>query len=154
MQHDVDSNITVKRIAAKEIALFFASPIAYLFLATFAGVTLFVFFWGESFFARNIADVRPLFEWMPVLLIFLCATLTMRLWSEERRNGTIEFVLTQSVPLWAFCIRQILKLFVSARSGIACHIAITDHGSRDRGSRLGACVVWLYRDAFLGGRSI
>ena len=109
MQHDVDSNITVKRIAAKEIALFFASPIAYLFLATFAGVTLFVFFWGESFFARNIADVRPLFEWMPVLLIFLCATLTMRLWSEERRNGTIEFVLTQSVPLWHFVLGKFLS---------------------------------------------
>ncbi|WP_045857763.1 Gldg family protein [Teredinibacter purpureus] len=108
MQHNIESKITVKRIAAKEISLFFTSPIAYLFLATFAAVTLFVFFWGESFFARNIADVRPLFEWMPVLLIFLCATLTMRLWSEERRNGTLEFVLTQSVPLWHFVLGKFL----------------------------------------------
>jgi len=108
MQHNIESKITVKRIASKEISLFFASPIAYLFLATFAAVTLFVFFWGESFFARNIADVRPLFEWMPVLLIFLCATLTMRLWSEERRNGTLEFVLTQSVPLWHFVLGKFL----------------------------------------------
>lgn len=108
MQHKIESKITIKRIAAKEISLFFASPIAYLFLATFAAVTLFVFFWGESFFARNIADVRPLFEWMPVLLIFLCATLTMRLWSEERRNGTLEFVLTQSVPLWHFVLGKFL----------------------------------------------
>lgn len=108
MQHNIESKITVKRIASKEISLFFASPIAYLFLATFAAVTLFIFFWGESFFARNIADVRPLFEWMPVLLIFLCATLTMRLWSEERRNGTLEFVLTQSVPLWHFVLGKFL----------------------------------------------
>lgn len=108
MQHNIDSSITIKRIAEKEISLFFASPIAYLFLATFAAVTLFVFFWGESFFARNIADVRPLFEWMPVLLIFLSATLTMRLWSEERRNGTLEFVLTQSVPLWHFVLGKFL----------------------------------------------
>ncbi|MBD1388946.1 Gldg family protein [Neiella sp. HB171785] len=107
-QHNVDPANTIKRIAAKEISLFFASPIAYLFLATFAAITLFVFFWGESFFARNIADVRPLFEWMPVLLIFLCATLTMRLWSEERRNGTLEFVLTQSVPLWHFVVGKFL----------------------------------------------
>ena len=38
------------RIASKEITLFFASPTAYLFLATFAAVSLFIFFWGESFF--------------------------------------------------------------------------------------------------------
>ncbi len=94
----------IRRIAAKEIAIFFASPIAYLFLAAFAAVTLFVFFWGEAFFARNIADVRPLFEWMPVLLIFLASTLTMRLWSEERRSGTLEYVHAQPIPLWYFVL--------------------------------------------------
>ena len=102
MQPDITATRSIGRIARKEILLFFASPIAYLFLATFAAVTLFVFFWGEAFFSRNIADVRPLFEWMPVLLIFLCSTLTMRLWSEERRTGTIEYVISQPVPLWHF----------------------------------------------------
>lgn len=87
------------RIAAKEIQVFFSSPIAFIFLATFLGVNLFIFFWVEAFFARNIADVRPLFAWMPVLLIFLVAALTMRLWSEERRMGTLEFVMT--LPLSA-----------------------------------------------------
>ncbi|MGB5677583.1 MAG: hypothetical protein WBN36_07205, partial [Gammaproteobacteria bacterium] len=62
---------TMRRIITKELTLFFSSPVAYLFLASFAAITLFVFFWGETFFARNIADVRPLFEWMPILLIFL-----------------------------------------------------------------------------------
>ena len=108
MQPDIQPIVTIRRIASKEITLFFASPIAYLFLATFAAVSLFVFFWGESFFARNIADVRPLFEWMPVLLIFLSATLTMRLWSEERRSGTLEYVLTQATPLWHFVLGKFL----------------------------------------------
>lgn len=99
---------TIERIAKKEISLFFSSPIAYLFLAAFAGVTLFTFFWGEAFFARNIADVRPLFEWMPLLLIFLASTLTMRMWSEERRSGTLEYVLTQPVPLWHFVVGKFL----------------------------------------------
>ena len=98
----------IRRIAAKEVSLFFASPTAYLFLASFAAVTLFVFFWGEAFFARNIADVRPMFEWMPVLLIFLASTLTMRLWSEERRTGTLEHVLTQPVPIWCFVVGKFL----------------------------------------------
>jgi len=108
MQPDIQARTTVWRVAFKEITLFFASPIAYVFLATFAAITLFVFFWGEAFFARNIADVRPLFEWMPVLLIFLCATLSMRLWSEERRSGTLEHVLTQPVPLWHFVVGKFL----------------------------------------------
>ncbi len=94
----------VSRIANKELALFFASPVAYLFLGSFAAVSLFVFFWGEAFFARNIADVRPLFEWMPILLIFLSSALTMRMWSEERRTGTLEYVLTLPVPLWRFVL--------------------------------------------------
>ena len=95
---------SIARIARKETTLFFASPVAWLFLGSFAAVTLFVFFWGEAFFARNIADVRPLFEWMPILLIFLGSALTMRMWSEERRTGTIEHVITQPVPLWHFVV--------------------------------------------------
>ena len=76
----------ITRIAGKELSLFFASPVGYLFLASFLAVTLFVVFWVEAYFARNVADVRPMFEWMPVLLIFLSAALTMRMWSEERRT--------------------------------------------------------------------
>jgi len=90
------------QVARKELQLFFASPVAWLFLASFMVVCLFTFFWVEAFFARNIADVRPLFEWMPLLLIFLSAALTMRSWSEERRSGTLEHVLTLPVPLWQF----------------------------------------------------
>ena len=74
-------------IARKELTLFFGSPIGYLFLLAYLGMTLFVFFWVEAFFARNIADVRPMFEWLPILLVFLSAALTMRMWSEERRSG-------------------------------------------------------------------
>jgi ABC-2 type transport system permease protein len=87
----------VLRIVRKEFGGFFASPAAFLFLGAFIAVTLFVFFWVETFFARNIADVRPLFQWMPVLLIFLVAALTMRAWSEERRAGTLETLLTSPV---------------------------------------------------------
>lgn len=96
------------RVARKELQLFFASPVAWLFLASFVAVCLFTFFWVEAFFARNIADVRPLFEWMPLLLIFLAAALTMRSWSEERRSGTLEHVLTLPVPLWQFVVGKFL----------------------------------------------
>jgi ABC-2 type transport system permease protein len=85
------------RVARKEFRVFFASPAAYLFLGAFAAAVLFSFFWVETFFARNIADVRPLFQWLPLLLIFLVAALTMRAWSEERRAGTLESLLTAPV---------------------------------------------------------
>ncbi|MFQ5610441.1 MAG: ABC transporter permease, partial [Woeseiaceae bacterium] len=84
-------------VASKEFRSFFATPAAYLFLGVFLAVNLFVFFWVETFFARNIADARPLFQWMPILLIFLVAGLTMRSWSEERRGGTLESLLTAPV---------------------------------------------------------
>lgn len=87
----------IRCIVRKELGGFFASPAAFLFLAAFLLATLFVFFWLDTFFARNIADVRPMFQWMPVLLIFLVAALTMRIWSEERRSGTLEGLLTSPV---------------------------------------------------------
>src|SRR3546814_1424168 len=82
---------------------------------------LFVFFWVETFFARNIADVRPLFEWMPLLLIFLVSALTMRLWSEERRSGTLEFLLTSPVrPAYL-----VLGKFLACLGLVAIALALT-----------------------------
>ena len=107
------------RIARKELALFYSSPIAYLFLAAFLGVTLFVFFWGEAFFARNIADVRPMFEWLPVLLIFLASALTMRMWSEERRAGTLELVVTVPASSGEFVVGKFLACWSLLASALA-----------------------------------
>ena len=107
----MSSNRIIRRVAQKELRLLFSSPVAWLFLGCFSAVTLFVFFWVEAFFARNVADVRPLFEWMPVLLIILCASLTMRSWSDERRLGTLEHVLTQPSGLWRFVIGKFRACF-------------------------------------------
>ena len=117
MQPKPQYSTLIRRIARKEVTLTFSSPIAYIFLSVFAGITLVVFFWGKEFFSRNISDVRPLFEAMPILLIFITSAITMRLWSEERRTGTLEHVLTQPVPLWVFVVGKFvgcLVLLVSA----------------------------------------
>ncbi len=99
---------SIIRIARKEFAGFFSSPIAFIFLGAFLAVSLFIFFWVETFFARNIADVRPLFDWMPLLLIFLVAAITMRMWSEERRAGTLEFLLTAPVADYQLVLGKFL----------------------------------------------
>jgi len=85
---------SIMTVFRKEFNSFFSSPAAWLFLGMFLIINLFVFFWGEAFFARNVADLKPLFGSMPVLLIFLVAALTMRSWAEERRSCTLESLLT------------------------------------------------------------
>ncbi|OJX38067.1 MAG: hypothetical protein BGO78_08525 [Chloroflexi bacterium 44-23] len=81
-------------ITKKEMRGYFGSLLAMIFLGTFLFSILFIFFTIERFFGRGIADVRPMFQWMPVLLIFLIAALTMRQWSEEQHSGTLEVLLT------------------------------------------------------------
>lgn len=109
------------RVARKEFRGFFASPAAWLFLGAFLLVSLFVVFWVERFFARNLADLRPLFEWMPLLLIFLVAALTMRSWAEERRAGTLESLLT--APLAPLAL--VMGKFLAALGLVALALLLT-----------------------------
>jgi ABC-2 type transport system permease protein len=111
----------ILRVLRKELSSFFGSPVAYLFIGAFLAACLFVFFWVDAFFARNVADTRPLFDWMPVLLIFLAAALTMRLWSEERRAGTLEVLATLPVASW----RLVLGKFLAAMALVAVALALT-----------------------------
>ena len=85
---------SIKTIARKELRSSFLSPVALIFLGVFLVATLFIFFTYAKFFVRNLADVRPLFSWLPILLIFLVAAVTMRQWSEEQKMGTLELLLT------------------------------------------------------------
>lgn len=111
----------ISTVAKKELSTYFSSPIAFIFLGSFLLITLFVFFWVEKFFARNIVDIRPLFEWMPVLLIFLVSALTMRMWSEERRMGTLEFLLTAPVRTYDL----VLGKFFSCLALVAIALVLT-----------------------------
>jgi len=84
----------VKSVALRELRSYFHSPIAYIFLLAFAGAALFTFFNVKAFFARGQADLRGLFEALPLLTLLLVPALTMRLWAEEAKSGTIELLLT------------------------------------------------------------
>ncbi|MBX2811354.1 MAG: Gldg family protein, partial [Myxococcales bacterium] len=89
----------IQSVASKELRAFFRSPVAIIFLGVYLAFTLVTFFGVEQFFARNIADLRPLFSWLPVLLVFLCSALTMRQWSEEQKLGTLEVLFTLPVRI-------------------------------------------------------
>ena len=108
-------------ITRKELDGYFSSPQALIFLGVFLATTLFVFFWVETFFARNISDVRPMFSWMPTLLIFLVATLTMKQWSEEQKSGTLEILLTLPVPR----VYLVLGKFIAVLVLVSVALALT-----------------------------
>jgi ABC-2 type transport system permease protein len=108
-------------ITRKELAGYFGSPMALLFIGAFLAVTLFAFFWIETFFARGIADVRPLFRWMPLLMVFLVAALTMRQWSEEQRAGTLEVLLTLPVSK----VQLVMGKFIAVMVLVAIALALT-----------------------------
>lgn len=108
-------------VAKKELRGYFNSAIAVIFLAAFLAVTLYTFFWREKFFARGLADVRPLFEWMPKLLVILVSALAMRLWADERRAGTLELLLTLPVPRWKLVVGK----FVAGLLLVAIALALT-----------------------------
>ena len=108
-------------VARKELRTLFFSPVALLFLGVFELVTLFTFFTTSHFFARNIADVRPLFEWLPLLLVFLTAAVTMRQWAEERTVGTLEVLMTLPVRTWDL----VLGKFLASTALVAVALALT-----------------------------
>ncbi len=86
-------------IFKREFVSYFATPIAYVFLAIFVFLGgIFTFYMG-NFFDRGQADLQPFFQFHPWLYLFLIPALAMRLWSEERRGGTIELLLTLPVTV-------------------------------------------------------
>lgn len=108
-------------ITRKELRAYFGSPMALIFVGAFLAATLFSFFWVETFFARGIADIRPLFKGMPLLLIFLVAALTMRQWSEEQRSGTLEILLTLPVSP----IQLVVGKFLAVVALVAVALGLT-----------------------------
>ena len=99
-------------VARKEVLSYFSSPLAFIAVGAFLAASLFTFFWVEAFFARGIADVRPLFAWMPLLVMLLVAALGMRQWSEEQRSGTLEILLTLPVRPLALVLGKFLAIEV------------------------------------------
>jgi ABC-2 type transport system permease protein len=108
-------------VARRELAATFRSPVALVFLAVFLLSVNVGFFTLSGFFARGLADVRPLFSWLPSLLLVLVSAWTMRQWAEERKTGTLELLLTLPVPTWAL----VLGKFLAGLGLIAAALSLT-----------------------------
>jgi ABC-2 type transport system permease protein len=84
-------------IAKRELAGYFSSPVAYVFIVIFLLLSGFFTFMLGNFFARNEASLASFFIWHPWLYMFLVPAVGMRLWAEERRYGTLELLFTMPV---------------------------------------------------------
>ena len=86
-------------IFKRELEAYFATPVAYVFIVIFLFLNgIFTFYLGD-FYERNQADLEPFFQFHPWLYLFLIPAISMRLWAEERKTGTIEFLMTLPVSL-------------------------------------------------------
>lgn len=108
-------------IARRELAGYFATPLAYVFIIVYLFLTGIFTFYVGNFFARGDADLVPFFTFHPWLYLFLIPAIAMRLWAEERKAGTIELLLTLPVPLWA----AILGKFLAAWAFTAIALVLT-----------------------------
>ncbi|MAS76937.1 MAG: ABC transporter permease [Verrucomicrobiales bacterium] len=99
-------------ITKRELAGYFNSPVAYVFLVIFLLMTgAFTFLIGQ-FMDSNQANLRAFFTWHPWLYLFLVPAVGMRLWSEERRLGTMELLLTMPISLWHCIIGKFLASWI------------------------------------------
>jgi ABC-2 type transport system permease protein len=108
-------------VARRELAGYFATPVAYVFIVIFLMMAGALTFTLGGFFARGQADLGPFFNFVPWLFLFLVPALTMRLWAEERRLGTIELLLTLPLPQW----QAVLGKFLAAWAFCAIALLLT-----------------------------
>lgn len=112
---------TVSTIARRELSSYFTSPVAYVFLVIFLLLTGFFTFTAGAFFERGEAALASFFIWHPWLYLILVPAVGMRLWSEERRAGTLELLLTLPVAPW----QAILGKFLASWLFLAIALVLT-----------------------------
>ena len=111
----------VKTVFRRELASYFSTPVAYVFIVIFlilAGAM--TFYYGE-FFERGRADLQPFFSFHPWLYLFLVPAIAMRLWAEERKSGTIELLLTLPITMW----QAVVAKFLAAWAFVGIALALT-----------------------------
>ncbi len=103
---------TSTNIFKREILSYFSTPIAYVFIAIFLILSgLFTFYLG-NFFELGQANLSSFFEWHPWLYLFLIPFITMRLWAEEKKSGTIEFIITLPISVTSIVIGKFFASWV------------------------------------------
>ena len=141
-------------ICRRELVAYFSSPLAYIFIVVFLAMSGgFTFFLG-AFLDRGQANLSPFFQFHPWLYLVLVPALGMRLWAEERKTGTIEFLMTLPVSTGQAVVGKFLAAWIFAGIALALTfplwITVNYLGEPDNGVILGAYLgSWLMAGGFL-----
>ncbi|MBI3881559.1 MAG: ABC transporter permease [Verrucomicrobia bacterium] len=109
----------IKTITKRELSAYFTSPVAYVFIVIFLLLSGFFTFMIGGFFERGEASLRDsFFVWHPWFYLFLVPAVGMRLWSEERRLGTLEFLLTMPITPWQAIVGKFLASWLFLAIGL------------------------------------
>lgn len=134
----------IRAVLRRELQSYFATPLAYVFIVIFLMLTgAFTFYLG-GFYERGQADLRPFFDFHPWLYLFLVPAISMRLWAEERKSGTIELLMTLPITPWQAVTGKFLAAWAFA--GIALlltfpiWLTVNYLGDPDNGAILAAYV--------------
>jgi ABC-2 type transport system permease protein len=118
----------IKTITKRELTGYFSSPVAYVFIVIFLLLAGFFTFMLGFFFERGEASLRDsFFLWHPWLYLFLVPAVGMRLWSEERRQGTMELLLTMPITSWQAIVGKFLAswLFLALALALTFPVVLT-----------------------------
>ncbi|MGY6587495.1 MAG: ABC transporter permease subunit [Wenzhouxiangella sp.] len=141
-------------ILRRELAAYFATPVAYVFIVVYLLMSASFTFYLGGFFEREIADLEPFFRFHPWLYLFLVPAIGMRLWAEERKSGSIELLLTLPISTGQAVLGKFLAawLFIGLALALTFPIWITVNvlGQPDNGVIVAAYLgSWLMAGAFL-----
>jgi len=145
---------SIRAIFIRELAGYFGSPVAYVFIVIFLLLLGFFTFYINHFFEMGQADLRSFFEWHPWVFMFLVPAVAMRLWAEERRLGTLELMLTLPITIFEAILGKFLAAwaFLGICLLLTFPMVVTVHylGNPDMGAILAGYVgSFLMAGAFL-----
>lgn len=128
----------------REFASYFATPLAFVFILIFLVLAGSFAFYLGGFYERGQADLAPFFNYHPWLYLFLIPALSMRLWAEERKSGTIELLMTLPVTLPQAVLGKFLAAWCFAGVALALTfpiwITVNYLGSPDNGAIFAAYI--------------
>ncbi len=110
---------SVAHVFRREFAGYFITPVAYVFIVLFLALAAALTFYVGAFFERGRADLLSFFQWHPWLYLFFMPAISMRLWAEERKTGTIELFLTLPVSTAAAVVGKFLAAWLFAGLALA-----------------------------------
>jgi ABC-2 type transport system permease protein len=109
----------VLAVMKRELRSYFATPVAYVFIVIFLSLASAFTFYLGSFYERGQADLASFFTFHPWLYLFLVPALSMRLWAEERKSGSIELLMTLPLEVWQAVVGKFFAAWIFTGIAIA-----------------------------------